>query len=170
MKTKFYLICLALLAAFSSCSIKEEVAPEAPALRFRGIMEVPEYLSETRAYADQGYHVYWYKGDRVSIFTEKTYNRQYEFVGRTGTTAGDFEIVQGGSGIITEVPIESGYNYAIYPYFRYNACDYDGTLTVTFPEERTYDDYSRSIGANMALVARAEAQDFTWDLSYMVTM
>ena len=160
MDKKLYLIALALMAALSSCSVKEEIVPEMPAPHFRGIMETPEYLTETRAYADQGYHVYWYRGDRVSIFYEKTYNHQYEFVGRTGTTAGDFEIVQGGSGIITEVPIESGYNYAIYPYFRYNACDYDGTLTVTFPEERTYDTYSRSIGANIALVARAEGNDF----------
>ena len=157
---KFYLIILALLAAITSCSIKEEVVPESQAPKFRGIMETPEYLSETRAYADQGYHVYWTEGDRVSIFTEKTYNRQYEFVGRTGTTAGDFEYVPS-SGLITEVPIESGYNYAIYPYYRYNACDYDGTLTVTFPQERTYNDQtSKSIGANIALVARAETNEF----------
>ena len=161
MMKKFLLIPgLAILAALSSCSIREEVAPEAEAPHFRGIMEQVIPSSDTKAYADEAYHVYWKNGDKVSIFYDKTYNRQYEFTGRTGTTAGDFERVGSDPAHFTEVDIESGYNYAIYPYQRYNACDYDGSLTVNFPEVQTYDNTPRSIGANIVLVARAEDGDF----------
>ena len=150
----------ALIAALSSCSINEEVLPEAKEPHFRGIMEMPVMSSDTRAYADDAYRVYWNNGDRVTIFYDKTYNRQYEFTGRTGTTAGDFERVGSDPAHFTEVDIESGFNYAIYPYHRYNACDYDGTLTVAFPTERAFDESARGIGASIVLVARAEDGDF----------
>ena len=160
MKRFLYLVSLALIATLSSCSIKEEALPEVKEPHFRGVMEKTVPATDTRAYADDAFHVYWNNDDRVSIFYDKTYNRQYKFTGRTGTTAGDFERVGSDPDHFTEVTIESGYNYAIYPYHRYNACDYDGTLTIAFPTERTFDESARGIGASIALVSRAEDGDF----------
>ena len=123
-------------------------------------MESPDFGPDTRAYADAGYRVFWNSGDRVSIFFGKTYNREYEFIGRTGWTAGEFERVGSDPSTFTEVEIESGYNYSIYPYKRFNACDYDGTLAVTFPKEQQFSENSSGIGANLFMVARDKEGDF----------
>ena len=153
-KIRICFAALVLLATISSCSEKEGMVQEEQAPRFHAVMETIRD-AETRAYVDQSNHVYWKADDRVSIFYHSTYNQQYTFVGRTGTQAGDFEIVPH-EGMSVGSSIETGFDYAIYPYHRFNACDYDGTLTVTFPSERTYNNqHNKSIGINPVLVSRA---------------
>ena len=158
-----HLSIIALLAALPllfSCNVKEEVSPEGPAIRFRGIMEAPAPDSETKAYVDQNLKFFWNRNDLVSIFFEKTYNRRFKYIGRTGTTAGDFERDGSDPSFFSEVDIESGYNYSIYPYQIDNACDYDGTLTVPFLENQTYVPNTNGVGASLVMVARDKAGDF----------
>ncbi len=153
----FFIVALTLIP---SCNKQEEMIAEKQSPRFHGGMEPVLVDSETRAYVDENYKVYWNAGDHVTIFYEKTYNREYEFVGRTGTTGGEFERFGSDPAHFTEVAIESGFEYAILPYQRFNACDYDGTLTVPFPANRTYEENARGIGIYPYMVARDKAGDF----------
>lgn len=148
------------LTLIPSCNKQGEMIAEKQSPRFRGGMEPVLVDSETRAYMDENYKVYWNAGDHVTIFYEKTYNREYEFMGRTGATSGEFERFGSDPAHFTEVAIESGFEYAILPYQRYNACDYDGTLTVPFPANRTYEENARGIGLYPYMVARDKAGDF----------
>jgi uncharacterized protein YjdB len=162
MKKLFYLINLILLAILSSCSVKEEIARDVSVSYpvFRGIMEAPGGTSDTRAFADEALHVYWHKYDKASMFYDKTYNREYEYQGRDGTTAGEFKRYGSDPSSFSEVEIESGYNYAIFPYNYDNACDYDGTLTVFFPTTQTFNEGARGNGANIFMVSRSVNGDF----------
>ena len=160
MKKLLLIINLALLAALSSCSVKEEIAQDVSYPVIRGIMEAPDVASDTRAFADEALHVYWNRGDKASIFFGKTFNREYEYQGRDGTTAGEFTRYGSDPSSFSEVDIESGYNYAIFPYNYDNACDYDGTLTVYFPTTQTFNEGARGNGANIFMVSRAVDGDF----------
>ena len=165
MKRSSAIIALGAAALISfSCSVKEEMAPASEPIRFRAVMEAPEVDPDadaaTKAYADQNLKFYWNRGDLVSVFHEKTYNRQFIFKGRTGSTAGDLERNGSDPDFFSEVDIESGYNYSIYPYDYDNACDYDGTLTVVFPEEKTYVPNGSGIGADLIMAARDTGGDF----------
>ena len=158
-KKSILLTTLALIAFFPSCSKKEEVLLDVRAPRFHAILEASEG-SETRAYLDQSAHIHWKRDDRASFFFDRTYNHEYSFDGLTGDTAGDFVIVPSGSSPSTSLEIETGYNYSIYPYHKYNRCDPDGTLRVVFPAERTYNnEHKSSVGVNLAVVARDKADD-----------
>ncbi|MCR4859096.1 MAG: Ig-like domain-containing protein [Bacteroidales bacterium] len=159
MKKVFLLGSLVLLAAISSCTIKEEIAEETPDRTFWGSLE-QEDTPDTRAYVTSGLKIYWNRGDHVSIFYDKTFNREFEYKGRDGTTAGEFNRFGSDPAHFTEVEIESGYDYAIYPYDYDNGCDYDGTLTVAFPVERKYTPGKNGIGATPVLVARDTDGDF----------
>lgn len=148
------------LTLISSCNTREEMVVEKQSPRFRGGIETVVFDAETRAFVDENNKVYWNEGDHITIFSEKTYNREFEYQGRTGTTSADFERYGSDGTYITEVPIESGFQYAIFPYQRHNACDYDGTLTVPFPANRTYEQNTRGIGIYPYMVARDKSGDF----------
>ncbi len=156
-----YIMILTLLATLSSCSVKEEkITQDFSYPVVRCIMEPPGSTSETRAFADDAFHVYWHRNDKASIFIERTYNRQYEYPQRDGTTAGDFVPYGPDPTVYSDVVIESGYNYAIFPYNIDNACDYDGTLTVYFPTTQTFQEGARGIGANIFMVSRSVTGEF----------
>ena len=162
MKKYIYIIFLSLLSVVTSCNVNEDQVPEAPPIRFRGVMESPAFPSETRAYADESYRIYWNSGDHVSIFSKKTFNREYAFDGDTGETAGGFYRTGPDPEFFTEVDIESGYNYSILPYQERNSCDYDGTLKVPIPATQAYSETTNGIGANLFMVARASDGDFAF--------
>ena len=153
---------VAVLAVISSCDRQEEMAVEKQPIRFRASMEAVLADPETRVYVEENHKVYWNAGDHVTIFSEKTYNREYEYDGRTGYTGGGFTPVGNIPTWITEVPIETEYNYSIYPYHRYNACDYDGSLTVPFPASVTFKENDRGIGVSPVMVARDKGGDFMY--------
>ena len=167
MRKSLFLLGLLSAAALVSCSIENDLQEPEHARTFRAVLEqlVPDV--STRAYAtydanQKSYAIFWNRGDRVSIFYDKTYNREYQFLERDGSTAGEFGRVGSDPSHFTEQDIETGYDYAIYPYNRDNRCDTQGTLTVVIPEEQTYYDDARGIGARMLMVARDEDGDFTF--------
>ena len=155
---RFFFITLALIAAVSSCSIKEETAQEMPEIRFFARMETDLIGPETKAYADEDLHIFWNRGDLASIFYDKTYNRAFHYLGRDGTTAGEFGRYGTDPSHFTEQEISTGYDYAIFPYDYDNACDTEGNLTVVFPYEQNRS--TNGIGVNLVLVARDPAGDF----------
>ena len=145
----------------ASCTVQKEEEFENPAQhRYHAVAEEP-VDAETRVYADSKLRVRWNEGDHISIFERNTYNQEYEFLGDTGDTAGDFEQVES-SGYHTGGPIEDGHVYAIYPYHNRNKCDYDGKLTVDFPSTQHYKKDSFGVGANV-MVAKTN----TLDLRFM---
>ena len=150
------------VAALSSCNIKEDILPVEEAPRFRAVIEQPGSEATTKTYVDKeifdasgSYTIFWYRDDRVSIFYDNTYNQQYKFLDRDGSTAGDFEIVTGTGSGSTAQTISTGSNYAISPYNRDNRCDTQGNLTVVIPEKQEYyQDDRRGIGVNLLMVAK----------------
>ena len=141
----------------ASCTVHKETEFESPSQhRFHAVAEDP-VDSETRVYADSKLRVRWNEGDHISIFERTTYNQEFEFLGDTGDTAGDFDPVES-SGYHTGGDIEDGHVYAIYPYDKKNKCDYEGKMTVTFPSTQHYKKDSFGIGANV-MVAKTNTMD-----------
>ena len=155
---KFYTILgLAVLATISSCTIKEElVAQDQQPVSFYGTMEAAVSEGPTKAYVNESYYGFWNKNDLLSIFYGNTYNKKYMYIGSSGTTSGRFDPV-GDDGINAGVTVQSPYNYAIYPYDDYNACqESDGMLIVPFPKERTIKSFPDGMGASIMMVAKSE--------------
>lgn len=146
---------LLIAAALPSCDMKEASVPaeQAQLLRFHAVMEQPVEYGATKAYADTDYKLFWNEGDHISCFHDITYNRECEFDGLDGATAGDFEELSTPSG--TAQKINPDHQYAVYPYYKkYNMCDTDGNLTVfIFADQKFYDD-RLGIGARPLMVAR----------------
>ena len=166
MKKTLFLLGLLSLAALASCSIKDDLQQPEPARRFRGVLEqlVPD--ASTKAYAEYDsdkdrYFVFWNQDDRLSIFYDETYNKQFKVLNRDGATDATFEEVPY-SGMISHQDIETGYDYAIYPYDFDNGCDTQGKLTVVIPSNQAYYDDARGVGARMLMVARDKDGDFTF--------
>lgn len=108
------------------------------------------------------YRIYWNADDRVSIFTKKTYNREFYFTGETGETSGSFERYGTDPEYYSEVNIEDGNNYSIFPYQKRNSCDYDGMLRVPIPGTQYFSESSRGIGCNLYMVAKSPDGDFAF--------
>ena len=145
----------------ASCTVQKEEEFESPIQhRYHAVAEEP-VDAETRVYADSKLSVRWNEGDHVTIFERNTYNQEFEFLGKTGDTTGDFDPVES-SGYHTGGDLEDGLVYAIYPYHKRNKCDYDGKLTVEIPSTQHYKKDSFGVGANV-MVAKTN----TLDLRFM---
>ncbi len=151
---------LAALTALSSCSIKEELVPQERSYpSFYATMETAIHEGATKAYVDNNYYGFWNKNDKLSIFYGNTYNKQFKYVGPSGTTSGHFDPAEGPDDFNAGVDIVNGLNYAIYPYDDYNACqEADGMLIVPFPKERTITTIPEGLGASIMMVARSETE------------
>ena len=63
-----------------------------------------EVDTDTRVYADHNLRVLWNADDRISVFDKSTANKQYRFMGETGSKGGTFKQVEGGTYSGTSVP------------------------------------------------------------------
>ena len=141
----------------ASCTVQKEEEFENPAQhRYHAVAE-DAVDAETRVFTDSKLRVRWNEGDHISIFERNTYNQEFEFLGDTGDTAGDFDLVES-SGYHSGGDIEDGHVYAVYPYEKKNKCDFDGTLTVAFPSTQHYKKDSFGVGANV-MVAKTNTMD-----------
>jgi hypothetical protein len=129
-------VCLAVAAAFVSCTVKEVDEPCFSPLyeEFYATIELGENVS-TRLYADDRLRILWNADDRISIFNLTTYNREYRFRGADGDNAGSFEMIDDGS-FVTGNQIPS--IYAVYPYSASNKISNDEVLSVSFPAVQTW--------------------------------
>ena len=143
------------VAALASCSIKDDLQPAEPARHFRAGMEQLLSDASTKAYSDESYHLFWNANDRISIFYGQTFNREFYFTGEDSDTAGGFDQV-GPDPTGTAPTIQTGYNYAVYPYDQANDLSSQGALTVTVPAQQSFYNDELGIGARPLMVARAE--------------
>ena len=151
----FYLGMAAALVA--SCSIQEEnfVTPEKDGVRFRASFEQP-VEEATKVYVNEDLQLRWTADDRVSIFNKNTSNQQYKFLGATGDSEGEFEIV-GDLGTGSAIP----YVICVYPYEKATAITAGGALAVTLPATQAYAPHSFGPGANtMAALSADENLQF----------
>ena len=155
---------LALLLLISSCLKEtdhnlphENTAPER-GLRFYASIEGSTSegsTSETKVYADENLKVLWNADDRITIFEQKTYNKQYYFDGEDGDNSGAFEPVSTG-GFYTGNALDN--YYAVYPYAKGTKINNAGTaITLTLPAEQAYKANSFGIDANTMIAVSADA-------------
>ena len=143
MKTNHVAVVLALLSV-TACRHQEMDRPS-PTDVFFAELENPG-TEDTRVYADAQLRVLWNNDDRITIFNKYTYGYQYRFTGRTGATAGKFELVEEEGGYVTGNDLT--YIYSVYPYQELTEIDNDGIITIDLPEEQTYATNSFGLGTN----------------------
>ena len=91
MKNNYLIPALAALMAVSC--IAEQMPIQAPSEpEFYASIEVPD-TPETKVYADDGLHVHWNAGDRISLFNQNTLPLEYVFNGQDGSKAGSFSFI-----------------------------------------------------------------------------
>ncbi len=155
MKQLSILTSLAVLAAATACTVKEqeEVLPVIPQYEeFYATIEQPSE-TETKTYADDLFRVLWHADDRITIFNKYTYNQQYAFLGETGDNAGGFSKV-GDDDFVTGNDLSD--IYAVYPYQKGTKISNDGVITVSLPAEQTWADGSFGPGSNTMISATSD--------------
>lgn len=110
--------------------------------------------SETRTYVDEGLHLFWTKGDKISVFSN-TMNTEYVFNGETGDNSGTFSKIPS-SEFSTGSSLNS--HYAIYPFHPETTIDYDGRITISLPAHQEYVRNSFGLNANV-MTAVTENED-----------
>ena len=153
---------LGMLAAMAaaSCTVSEVPDPaEKDLLAVPGKVYYATIEDEpddaTRTLADEQLHVLWHADDRVSLFENLTYGKEYRFAGEDNDPGGPFEPVPiegyiGGSGL-------GGKTFAIYPHHKDTKINTDGVITYQFPGIQTYLPNSFGRGAN-PMMAQADGQ------------
>lgn len=142
---KYRIFILGLIAIlFAACAVSE-VDHSAPLLDDGEEFYATIEGATTKAYVDEDLRVLWHADDRVSIFYEYTFNRQYRFTGETGDNSGTFEKVSQDD-FITGNALD--YVYAVYPYKEGTKISNRGVLTLDLPATQTYAENSFGIGAN----------------------
>ena len=156
MKHLAFIFGMAALMAVS-CSVREENfnAPDANAPVFRATFEQPADAG-TKVFVNEDFLLRWNADDRVSLFNKTTANQQYRFLGVTGDSEGEFEIV-GEPGTGAAIP----YVISVYPYQEATAITAGGALAVTLPATQAYAAHSFGPGANtMAALSADEDLQF----------
>ena len=156
MKHLAFIFGMAALMAVS-CSVREESfnAPDANAPVFRATFEQPADAG-TKVFVNEDFLLRWNADDRVSLFNKTTANQQYRFLGVTGDSEGEFEIV-GEPGTGAAIP----YVISVYPYQESTAITAGGALAVTLPATQAYAPHSFGPGANtMAALSADEDLQF----------
>ena len=114
---------------------------------------------ETRAYVDNGLHLFWTKDDRISVFEGTTYNIQYSYLGETGSNKADFEPVAA-SGLHSGSNLDKPAYYAVYPYVKETEISQAGNeIAYCLPSIQQYADNSFGLGANTMVAVTANMDD-----------
>lgn len=151
---------LFLLLLVCSCVSGEELQGgmgKAKDIRYHATIE-SSYESATKVYVDDRMKPLWEEGDCVSIFEQNTCNNEFEFVGKTGDSVGDFLPKQGQ---VSYSSTPEGFVYAIYPYSVHNKCSKEGILSLELPQEQAYVQNSFGRNANI-MVARTHDYDLAF--------
>ena len=136
---------LAGMCACTAIEDNEEVVPSVDRDWFSVSIEKASQ-PDTKIYLNENYKIRWNKDDRLSVFNKSSYNRQYRFTGEDGASSGIIE--KEGTVFNTGEPISQV--YAVYPYSASNNIgDDDEILTLSFPGEQIYLEYSFGKVANL---------------------
>ena len=91
--------------------------------------------ADTRVYADEDLQVLWHHDDRVSIFDKNSINKEYKFLGDTGSNAGAFDIV---SSSHVSTGNEINHVIAVYPFCESTKVSNKEQILYHFPDEQLY--------------------------------
>ena len=133
----------------TNCRIQEmnpvqEPLPQ-PVIEFTATIESPQ-TPASKVYTDESLRILWHADDRISIFNQYTYNREYVFMGETGDNAGGFAKASGGAEYVTGNDLEN--IYAVYPYQESTKINNDGNqLTIYLPTQQHWAPNSFGRGA-----------------------
>ena len=126
-------------------------------VRYHATIE-SSFESATKVYVNDRMKPLWEEGDCVSIFEQDTNNTEFEFVGRTGDSIGDFLPKQGKA---TYTKSSIGFVYAVYPYSAHNKCNTEGVLSLELTQEQVFAHNSFGRDANI-MVARTHDYDLAF--------
>ncbi len=151
MKRLFYLIIASILVGCTTdIDIKDVPTTDSKAKVFTVCLD----SANTRTYVDEDLHLYWTKGDMLSIFSS-TLNEKYLFDGNTGDNSATFSKVNTGFGTGNPLPC----NYAVYPHISSTKISNDGVLSVVLPAKQNYAENSFGVGANVMVAATENSDD-----------
>ena len=105
---------------------------------------------DVRAYVDADLKILWENDDRISLFNQYTFNKEYRFSGRTGANSGVFKEVTSGDVVVGN---ELDNVYAVYPYMELTEISNSGVITLDLPAEQTYKANSFGRGDNTMVSA-----------------
>ena len=151
MKKYLWIIPLALVVG--ACSI-EEPSNSGGSILYPA--EVSATIDESyadpdvRAYVDADLKILWENDDRISLFNQYTFNKEYRFSGRTGANSGVFKEVTSGDVVVGN---ELDNVYAVYPYMELTEISNSGVITLDLPAEQTYKANSFGRGDNTMVSA-----------------
>ena len=157
MKYRYLLIGLLSTLALS-CTMEEIYSPDGtevnPASKNRvfyvSIDEQPDV--DTKVYANEDLRILWNHDDRISIFNNDTFNREYSFQGETGANSGAIDPV-GAAGEGDALDPEMV--YAIYPYQESTSISTSGVISFDMPAVQYYKENTFGLEAN-TMVSKTE--------------
>ena len=155
MKKWLFLAFCGLLSACSQSGIEELNTPmggDTPI--FYASVEGAD--AESRTYLDETGKMRWTHDDRITIFFGENYNREFAFVGATGTTAGSFEQIST-DGFYTAEKMAA--NYAIYPHAAKTILEAEGYFKCTLPATQNYAEGSFGLNANTMVSVTKSVDD-----------
>ena len=110
---------------------------------------------DVRAYVDADLKILWENDDRISLFNQYTFNKEYRFSGRTGANSGVFKEVTSGDVVVGN---ELDNVYAVYPYMELTEISNSGVITLDLPAEQTYKANSFGRGDNTMISATTNTE------------
>ena len=145
---KNYLRSFLVISLLSSCSVNEELNTEQKILypiELSAQIENNSASINSKAYVDADLCILWDKDDRISLFNNYTYNKQYRFTGNTGANSGIFKEVSS-----EEVIVGNKLNnvYAVYPYKESTTISNNEVISIDLPNKQQYKQNSFGPGAN----------------------
>ncbi len=147
MKNIKLLIALTLL--LTSCTKSDEILDEPIANNARTFVASIEE-NQTRVHID-GLSIYWDDDDRISIL-DGTNNVEYAY---------SCQNEENKFSPITQMSLNAGDVYAVYPYNESNSVDANGVITLTFPQTQSYAENSFGQGAN-TMVAQSSGNKLSF--------
>ena len=163
---RFWLIAILLLVVGCSKEIDFEPSPDQAQNRILSgiIADEKDEDNESRVYLDNKIRIRWNNGDLISVFDGTTRNKKFTFLGKDGSSAGDFE-----DNSASTIGTGNAINclYGLYPYasnteYCYGEDESEADyLRYTLPATQTYKPNSIGLNANLMVAATANKSDKT---------
>lgn len=149
------LFLLLILGAFVGCTTDITDIKDAPATDGSSkVFTATLAPADTKTYVDEAMHLYWTKGDMLTIFAS-TLNEKYAFDGNTGDNSATFSKVNTGFGYGNALER----NYAVYPYSSLAKISNEGVLSISLPAKQNYAEQSFGVNANTMVAATENLDD-----------
>ena len=143
------------VSLFCACTQSDNMAPsdkQSATLLTAGFGEDVE----ARTYLEEGLYMHWHADDRITTFYGNTLNCEYRFLGKTGDTSGQFQLVADGT-LGTGNNLDK--NYAVYPFDANTTISDLGAISCTLPTTQSYAPNSFGIGANTMVAVTKSVED-----------